>query len=97
MVMKGKYTIYLTNLVMLALGVVLIAFYNDDRMAEFVTIALGALFLAPSLFSTIMLLFVNVPQNDVRYNPRYNLIPVIGGLSFGLVIVVKAAVFVGLL
>ena len=95
--MKGKYTIYLTNLVMLALGVVLIAFYNDDRMAEFVTIALGVLFLAPSLFSTIMLLFVNVPQNDVRYNPRYNLIPVIGGLSFGLVIVVKAAVFVGLL
>ena len=97
MVMKGKYTIYLTNLVMLALGVVLIAFYNDDRMAEFVTIALGVLFLAPSLFSTIMLLFVNVPQNDVRYNPRYNLIPVISGLSFGLVIVVKAAVFVGLL
>ena len=36
-------------------------------------------------------------EYDVRYNPRYNLIPVIGGLSFGLVIVVKAAVFVGLL
>ena len=95
--MKGKYTLILSNIVMLALGVVLIVFFNEERMAEFITMALGVLFLAPSLFSAIMLLFVNVPSSDSRFNPRYNLLPVIGGLSFGIVIVVKAAVFVPLL
>ena len=95
--MKSKVTLVLTNIIMLALGVVLVAFSGDERMAEMIAIALGVLFLAPSLFSLIMLFFVNVAPDDSRYNPRYNLLPVIGGLSFGLVIVVKAAVFVGLL
>lgn len=95
--MKGKYTLILSNIVMLALGVVLIVFFNEEKMAEFITMALGVLFLAPSLFSAIMLLFVNVPSTDARFNPRYNLLPVIGGLSFGVVIVIKAAVFVSLL
>ncbi|MGN0213724.1 MAG: hypothetical protein ACI4AH_02815 [Muribaculaceae bacterium] len=92
--MKSKVTLVITNIVMLALGVVLILFNGDERMAEMIAIALGVLFLAPSLFSLIMLFFVNVPMEDSRYNPRYNLLPVIGGLSFGLVIVFKAPLFV---
>ena len=44
-----------------------------------------------------MLLFTNVPVEDAMHNPRYNLIPTIGGLSFGLLIVVKASLFVALL
>ena len=55
------------------------------------------LFLAPSIYSLIMLLFTNVPVEDAMHNPRYNLIPTIGGLSFGLLIVVKASLFVALL
>ena len=95
--MKSKVTLVLTNVIMLALGVVLVAFSGDERMAEMIAIALGVLFLAPSLFSLIMLFFVNVAPDDSRYNPRYNLLPVIGGLSFGMVIVLKAALFVPLL
>ena len=95
--MKSKVTLVLTNAIMLALGVVLVAFSGDERMAEMIAIALGVLFLAPSLFSLIMLFFVNVAPDDSRYNPRYNLLPVIGGLSFGVVIVLKAALFVPLL
>ncbi|MGM9803974.1 MAG: hypothetical protein ACI308_07340 [Muribaculaceae bacterium] len=95
--MNGKFTLIVTTLVMLLLGVVMIVFHADDKMAEMIAIALGVLFLAPSLFSAIMLLFVNVPVEDSRYNPRYNLIPVIGGLSVGLVIVINAALFVPLL
>ena len=95
--MKSKVTLVLTNIIMLALGVVLVAFSGDERMAEMIAIALGVLFLAPSLFSLIMLFFVNVAPDDSRYNPRYNLLPVIGGLSFGVVIELKAALFVPLL
>ena len=95
--MKSKVTLVLTNVIMLALGVVLVAFSGDERMAEMIAIALGVLFLAPSLFSLIMLFFVNVAPDDSRYNPRYNLLPVVGGLSFGVVIVLKAALFVPLL
>ena len=95
--MKSKVTLVLTNIIMLALGVVLVAFSGDEWMAEMIAIALGVLFLAPSLFSLIMLFFVNVASDDSRYNPRYNLLPVIGGLSFGVVIVLKAALFVPLL
>ena len=95
--MKSKVTLVLTNVIMLALGVVLVAFSGDERMAEMIAISLGVLFLAPSLFSLIMLFFVNVAPDDSRYNPRYNLLPVIGGLSFGVVIVLKAALFVPLL
>lgn len=95
--MKGKVTLVLTNIIMLALGVVLIAFFDDARMAELIAVALGVLFLAPSLYSLIMLLFTNVPVEDAMHNPRYNLIPTIGGLSCGLLIVVKASLFVGLL
>ncbi len=95
--MKGKVTLVLTNIIMLALGCVLIAYYDNDRMAEMIAIALGVLFLAPSLYSIIMLLFTNVPTEDAMHNPRYNLIPTIGGLSFGLVIVIKASLFVGIL
>ena len=95
--MKSKVTLVLTNIIMLALGVVLVAFSGDERMAEMIAIALGVLFLAPSLFSLIMLFFVNVAPDDSRYNPRYNLLPVIGGLSFGVAIVLKAALFVPLL
>ena len=87
--MKSKVTLVLTNIIMLALGVVLVAFSGDERMAEMIAIALGVLFLAPSLFSLIMLFFVNVAPDDSRYNPRYNLLPVIGGLSFGVVIVLS--------
>lgn len=95
--MKGRITLVVTNIVMLALGVVLVAFCNDARMAELIAIALGVLFLAPSLFSLIMLLFTNVPESEAMHNPRYNLVPTIGGLSFGLVIVLRASEFVGLL
>ncbi len=95
--MKGKITLVLTSLFMALLGVVLIAFYDNPNMAELVAMSLGVLFLAPSLFSIIMLLFTNVPGDDSMHNPRYNLIPTIGGLSFGIMIILKAEVFVGVL
>ena len=95
--MKGKLTLVITNIIMLALGAVLIVFFDDDRMAELIAVALGVLFLAPSIYSLIMLLFTNVPVEDAMHNPRYNLITTIGGLSFGLLIVVKASLFVALL
>ena len=95
--MKGKLTLVITNIIMLALGAVLIVFFDDNRMAELIAVALGVLFLAPSIYSLIMLLFTNVPVEDAMHNPRYNLIPTIGGLSFGLLIVVKASLFVALL
>ena len=95
--MKGKLTLVITNIIMLALGAVLIVFFDDDRMAELIAVALGVLFLAPSIYSLIMLLFTNVPVEDAMHNLRYNLIPTIGGLSFGLLIVVKASLFVALL
>ncbi len=95
--MKGKITLVLTSLFMALLGIVMISFYDNPNMAELIAISLGVLFLAPSLFSIIMLLFTNVPVDDSMHNPRYNLIPTIGGLSFGLIIILKAEVFVGVL
>ena len=76
--MKGKLTLVITNIIMLALGAVLIVFFDDDRMAELIAVALGVLFLAPLIYSLIMLLFTNVPVEDAMHNPRYNLIPTIG-------------------
>ena len=67
--MKSKVTLVLTNVIMLALGIVLVMFCDDARMAELIAIALGVLFMAPSLFSLIMLFFVNVAPDDSRYNP----------------------------
>lgn len=95
--MKNGLNLVISNVVTLALAVTLIVFYNADGLERAITVVLGCLFALPSLFSLYMLLFSGRAAGQAAYNPRYNLLPVIGGLCFGLMLVFRADVFVPML
>ena len=85
----------LTNVILLLAGIILIIFHNVTGIMEWGARVTGAMFLLPAV---IYLVMVAVRHADVRTSSDYmGVLPAVGGLCFGLVMILKAHLFDGIL
>ncbi len=91
-----KVSVYLlTNVILLLAGIILVIFHATPGILEWGCRVLGAMFLLPSLAFLIM---VAVRHADARTSTDYlGVLPAVGGLCFGLVMIIKAHLFDGIL
>jgi len=91
-----KVSIYLlTNVILLLAGIILVIFHATPGILEWGCRVLGAMFLLPSLAFLIM---VAVRHAEARTSTDYlGVLPAVGGLCFGLVMIIKAHLFDGIL
>ena len=92
----GKVSVnLLMNVILLLAGIILIIFYGVPNILEWGCRVLGAMFLLPSL---AFLMMVAVRHADARTSTDYlGVMPAVGGLCFGLVMIIKAHLFDGIL
>ena len=85
----------LTNVILLLAGIILIVFYNVPNILLWGSRVMGAMFLLPAIAYLIM---VAVRHTDARTSSDYmGVLPAVGGLCFGLVMIIKAHLFDGIL
>lgn len=85
----------LTNVILLLAGIILIIFHNVTGIMEWGARVTGTMFLLPAV---IYLVMVAVRHADVRTSSDYmGVLPAVGGLCFGLVMIIKAHLFDGIL
>ena len=85
----------LTNVILLLAGIILIIFHNVPTIMLWGSRVVGAMFLLPAL---IYLVMVAVRHADTRTSTDYlGVLPAVGGLCFGLVMMIKAHLFDGIL
>ncbi len=85
----------LTNVILLLAGIILILFHGVPDILIWGARVLGAMFLLPSL---AYLITVAVRHVDARTSADYlGVLPAVGGLCFGLVMIIKAHLFDGIL
>ena len=85
----------LTNVVLLLAGIILIVFYAMPNVLVWGARVIGAIFLLPAVAYLIM---VAVRHADVRTSADYmGVLPAVGGLCFGLLMIIKAHMFDGIL
>lgn len=85
----------LTNVVLLLAGIILIVFSGVPDILIWGARVMGATFLLPAVAYLIM---VALRQPSTRSNTDYmGLLPAVGGLCFGLVMMIKAHLFDGIL
>jgi hypothetical protein len=85
----------LTNVILLLAGIILIIFHNVPTIMLWGSRVVGAMFLLPAL---IYLVMVAVRHADTRTSTDYlGVLPAVGGLCFGLVMIIKAHLFDGIL
>lgn len=85
----------LTNVILLLAGIILIIFHNVPNILIWGSRVVGAMFLLPSLAYLIM---VAVRHADARTSTDYmGALPAVGGLCFGVMMIIKAAMFDGIL
>ena len=85
----------LTNVILLLAGIILIIFHNVPTIMLWGSRVVGAMFLLPAL---IYLVMVAVRHADTRTGTDYmGVMPAVGGLCFGLVMIIKAHLFDGIL
>lgn len=85
----------LTNVVLLLAGIILIVFYAMPNVLVWGARVIGAIFLLPAVAYLIM---VAVRQADARTSADYmGVLPAVGGLCFGLLMMIKAYMFDGIL
>jgi hypothetical protein len=85
----------LTNVILLLAGIILIVFHQVPDILVWGTRVMGAMFLLPAVAYLIM---VAVRHADARTSTDYlGVLPAVGGLCFGLVMMVKAHLFDGIL
>ena len=85
----------LTNVMLLLAGVILIVFHGVPDILVWVARVMGATFLLPSV---VFLVMVAVRHVDARTGTDYmGVLPAVGGLCFGLVMMIKAHLFDGIL
>lgn len=85
----------LTNVILLLAGIILIIFHNAPDILLWGSRVVGAMFLLPAL---IYLVMVAVRHADTRSSTDYlGVLPAVGGLCFGLVMIIKAHLFDGIL
>ena len=85
----------LTNVILLLAGIILIIFHNVPTIMSWGSRVVGAMFLLPAL---IYLVMVAVRHADTRTSTDYlGVLLAVGGLCFGLVMIIKAHLFDGIL
>ena len=85
----------LTNVTLLLAGILLIIFHGVPNILIWGTRVVGAMFLLPAVAFLIM---VAVRHSDARTSTDYmGVLPAVGGLCFGLMMIIKAALFDGIL
>ena len=85
----------LTNVILLLAGIILIIFHGIPNVLEWGARVIGALFMLPAMAYLVM---VAVRHADARTSADYmGVLPAVGGLCFGLIMMVKAHLFDGIL
>ena len=85
----------LTNVILLLAGIILIVFHGVPNILVWGSRVMGALFVLPAV---IYLIMVAVRHADARTSTDYlGVLPAVGGLCFGLVMILKAHLFDGIL
>ena len=85
----------LTNVILLLAGIILIVFHGVPNILIWGSRVMGALFVLPAV---IYLIMVAVRHADARTSTDYlGVLPAVGGLCFGLVMILKAHLFDGIL
>ena len=85
----------LTNVILLLAGIILILFHSVPNILIWGARVMGATFLLPAVAYLIM---VAVRHADTRTSTDYlGVLPAVGGLCFGLVMMIKADLFDGIL
>lgn len=81
----------LTNVILLLAGIILIIFHGVPNIMQWGCRVMGAMFMLPALAYLIM---VAVRHADTRTSTDYlGVLPAVGGLCFGLVMMIKAHLF----
>lgn len=81
----------LTNVILLLAGIILILFHGVPNVLIWGSRVIGAMFLLPAVAYLIM---VAVRHSDARTSADYmGVLPAVGGLCFGVVMMVKAHLF----
>ena len=90
--MMKKFSInLLTNVVLLLVGITLIMFHAVPNILVWSSRVIGAMFLLPAIAYLIM---VAMRHADARTSVNYlGVLPAVGGLCFGLVMMIKASLF----
>ena len=85
----------LTNVILLLAGIILIVFHAVPNILVWGSRVIGAMFLLPAV---VYLIMVAVRHSDSRTSSDYmGVLPAVGGLCFGLVMIIKAHLFDGIL
>lgn len=85
----------LTNVILLLAGIILILFHQVPDILLWGSRVMGAMFLLPAVAYLVM---VAVRHADARTSADYlGVLPAVGGLCFGLVMMLKAHLFDGIL
>ena len=85
----------LTNVILLLAGIILIIFHAVPDILVWGARVMGAMFLLPAV---VYLIMVAVRHADARTSADYmGVLPAVGGLCFGLVMIIKAHMFDGIL
>lgn len=81
----------LTNVILLLSGIILIVFHNVPNILIWGSRVMGATFMLPAIAYLVM---VAVRHSDARTSTEYmGVLPAVGGLCFGLVMIIKAHLF----
>lgn len=85
----------LTNVILLLAGITLIVFHTVPNILLWGSRVIGAMFLLPAIAYLVM---VAMRHADARTSVDYmGVLPVVGGLCFGIVMMIKASLFDGIL
>lgn len=85
----------LTNVILLLSGIILIVFHNVPNILIWGSRVMGATFMLPAIAYLVM---VAVRHSDARTSAEYmGVLPAVGGLCFGIVMMIKASLFDGIL
>lgn len=85
----------LTNVILLLSGIILIVFHNVPNILIWGSRVMGATFMLPAIAYLVM---VAVRHSDARTSTEYmGVLPAVGGLCFGIVMMIKASLFDGIL
>lgn len=102
--MFKKSSIFLVNTFVMLAGLLLVLLYDEARLMEGIVIVLGIMFLVPSVISLVLMLSqmsraMSMPDDEtdaVGYS-NGGLLPSIGGICFGLSLILRPLLFVEIL
>ena len=85
----------LTNVVLLLAGILLIVFYNHPDLLDWVARIIGMMFMLPSIAYLMVVALRHTPAK--ASNDYLGVLPAVGGLCFGIIMLAKPQLFSGVL